>query len=107
MTLHVPFTLETKHPINKEMLMKRPTDATPINVACPEEVHGEELLEDLSVPKECRESQGITKAESRIIAIRVHRTVPRHPVVSISNAEPPEVGEDASELSRLREPARS
>ena len=25
MTLHVPFTLETKHPINKEMLMKRPT----------------------------------------------------------------------------------
>ena len=38
--------------------------------------------------------------------IRVHGTVPRHPVVSTSNAESVEVGEDASELSR-REPARS
>ena len=50
---------------------------------------------------------GITKGDSRIISTRVHRTVPRHPVVSKSNTESVEVGEDASELSRLRQPARS
>ena len=98
--------------------MKMPTDATPISVACPEEVHEAELLEDLKranrlllhlrgATQECRESQGMTKKDSRIISIRVHRTAPRHPVVSTSNGKSVEVGEDASELSRLREPARS
>ena len=48
-TLHVPFTAETKDPINEELRMKMPKDATSINVACPEEVHEAELLEDLSV----------------------------------------------------------
>ena len=98
MTLHVLFTPETKDPINKELLMKMPKDATPINVACPEKVHEAELLEDLSVRtdflshpqcarQECRDSQGVTKADSRIISIRAHRTVHRHPVVSTSNAK--------------------
>ena len=49
MTLHVLFTLETKDPINKELLMKMPKDATPINVAFPGEVHEAELLDGLSV----------------------------------------------------------
>ena len=44
----------------------------------------------------------MTKGDSRIISICVHRTVHRHPVVSTSNAESVEVSEDASELSRLR-----
>ena len=95
--------------------MKMPKDATPIDVACPEEA---ELLEDLSVQtdfchisevptQDCRESQGMTKGDSRIFSISAHRTLPHHLVVSTSNAESVEVGEDASVLSHLREPARS
>ena len=79
--------------------MKMPKDATPIIVACGEEVREAELranrllLHLRGATQECPESQGMTKAESRIIAIRVHRIVPRHPVVSTSNAESVEVGE--------------
>ena len=40
----------------------------------------------------------------RIISIRIHRTALRHPIVSTSNTESVEVGEDASEMSCLREP---
>ena len=40
-----------------------------------------------------------THADNRIISIRVHRTALRRPVVSTSNAESVEVGEDASDLS--------
>ena len=87
-------------------------------MACPEEVHEAELFEGSQranrpllrlrgATRECRESQGMTEGDSRSISIRVHRTVPRHPVVSTSNAESVEAGEDASELNRLREPARS
>ena len=45
------------------------------------------------------------RRDSRIISIRVHRTALRHPILSTSNAESVEVGEDASRLSCLREPA--
>ena len=38
-TLHVPSTAETKDPINEELLMKMPRDATLINAARPERVH--------------------------------------------------------------------
>ena len=40
-----------------------------------------------------------TQADNRTISIHVHSTAPRHPVVSTSNVESVEVGEDASELS--------
>ena len=46
------------------------------------------------------------RRDSRISSIRAHRTALRHPVVSTSNAKSVEVGEDASELNCLREPAR-
>ena len=35
-TLHVLLTAQTKDPINEELLMKMPKDATLINVACPD-----------------------------------------------------------------------
>ena len=38
-TLHVPSTAETKDPINEELLMKMPKDATLINAARPERAH--------------------------------------------------------------------
>ena len=64
-------------------------------------LHEAEMLEVLSGRTDfCY----ISKAESS--RIRVHRTALRHPIVSTSNAESVEVGEDASELSCLREPAR-
>ena len=97
--------------------MKMPKDATPTKVACPEEVHEASCLR-ISARKQTpitsprchtrmQRKSGMTKGDSRVISIRVHRTVPRHPVVSTSNEESVKVGEDACELSRLREPARS
>ena len=116
-TLHVPLTAETNDPINEDLLMMMPKDATPNSVACPEEVHEAELLRtsackqtSVTSPR-CRtgvpRKSGHDEGDSRTISIRVHSTVPRHLVVSTSNAESVEVSEDASELSRVREPARS
>ena len=47
------------------------------------------------------------RRDSRFLSLRVHRTALRHPIVSTSNSESVEVGEDASEMSCLREPVRS